>query len=149
MNHDGNHDMQRKRGGSEVADYAVKQIDDMEAIFAGSFKRARAELGVEAFGMAVIDMPPNIDAYPEHDHSEDGQEEVYLALSGSGEIEIEGERIPLNPDSMVRVSSGTKRKVITGDDALRLLVVGGCPGEVYKPSTNSILGNPDPFRQAS
>ncbi len=132
-----------------MADYAVKRIDEMEAIFAGSFKRARAELGVESFGMAVIDIPPNVDAYPEHDHSEDGQEEVYLALSGSGEIDIEGERIRLEPDSMVRVSSGTKRKVYTGDEALRLLVVGGCPGEVYKPATNSILGNPDPLAQAS
>ena len=40
-------------------DYAVKKIDDMEAIYMGSYKRARAELGIEAFGMQVIDIPPN------------------------------------------------------------------------------------------
>ncbi len=47
--------------------------------------------GVDSFGLAIFDLPPNFDAYPEHDHSEDGQEEVYLALSGSAQIDIEGE----------------------------------------------------------
>ena len=42
-----------------MAGYAVKKIDDMEAIYRGAFKRARAELGVESFGMQAIDMPPN------------------------------------------------------------------------------------------
>ena len=30
-----------------MADYAIKRIDEMEAVFRGAFKRARAELGVE------------------------------------------------------------------------------------------------------
>ena len=69
-----------------MADYTVRRIDDMEGIYGGAFKRARAELGVESFGMQVIDFPPNMgDQYPEHDHGEDGQEEVYLPLSGSAE----------------------------------------------------------------
>ena len=71
-----------------MGEYTVKKIDEMEAVFLGAFKRARAELGVESFGLQVIDMPPNVDAYPEHDHSQDGQEEVYVAMRGGGEIEI-------------------------------------------------------------
>jgi mannose-6-phosphate isomerase-like protein (cupin superfamily) len=124
--------------------YAVKKIDEMEAVVAGSFKRARAELGVEAFGLQVIDMPPNIDAYPEHDHAEDGQEEVYLAIDGSGEIEIEGERHRLDPETMVRVSPGVKRKVYTGDEPLRMVIVGGVRGRAYEPPEVSMLGAPDP-----
>jgi mannose-6-phosphate isomerase-like protein (cupin superfamily) len=127
-----------------MAGYEVKKIDDMEAVFAGSFKRARAELGVEAFGLQVIDMPPNIDQYPEHDHAEDGQEEVYLAISGSGEIEIDGERHRLDPETMVRVSSGVKRKVFTGEDPLRMVIVGGVPGKAYEAPEVSMLGAPDP-----
>jgi uncharacterized cupin superfamily protein len=119
----------------------------MEAIYYGSFKRARAELGVKAFGMQVIDMPPNTDQYPEHDHGEDGQEEVYIALRGSGELEIEGERHPLDPETMIRVSSGTKRKVWTGEDPLRLLIIGGVPGAVYEWPGVSVLGAPDPATQ--
>ncbi len=61
-----------------MAGYAVKKIDEMEAVYLGAFKRARAELGVESFGLQVIDMPPSYDGYPEHDHAGDGQEEVYV-----------------------------------------------------------------------
>jgi len=132
-----------------MADYAVKRIDEMEAIYGGAYKRARAELGVEAFGMQVMDLPPNLDQYPEHDHSEDGQEEVYVALRGSGEIEIDGERHPIDPETMVRVSAGTKRKIYTGEEPLRLLALGGYPGKAYEPPENSILGNPDPLAQQS
>ena len=128
-----------------MADYAVKRIDEMEAIVRGSFKKARAELGVSSFGIQVIDMPPNVDAYPEHDHSQDGQEEVYVAMRGGGEIEIEGERHPLDTDTMVRVSAGTKRKLYPGDEGMRVLVIGGVPGEAYAIRDFTELGAPDPF----
>jgi uncharacterized cupin superfamily protein len=126
--------------------HTIKRIDEMEAIYAGAFKRARAELGVEAFGMQVIDMPPGTDAYPEHDHSEDGQEEVYLALRGGGEIEIEGERHRLDSETMVRVGPGVSRKLWPGEEGMRVLIVGGRPGAVYEPPDVSQLGAPDPLR---
>jgi uncharacterized cupin superfamily protein len=125
--------------------YAVKKIDEMEAVYRGAFKRARAELGVESFGMQIIDLPPNYENYPEHDHSEDGQEEVFIALRGSGEIEIAGERFPLDDDHVARVSSGTKRKVWPGDDGIRLLALGGKPGQVYDAPDITKLGEPDPM----
>jgi mannose-6-phosphate isomerase-like protein (cupin superfamily) len=130
-----------------MSDYTVKRIDEMEAVYRDAFKRARASLGVESFGMNVLDIPPNTDQYPEHDHAEDGQEEVYLPLRGSGEIEIEGERIPLEIDTMVRVGPGTKRKIWTGDEPLRLLAIGATPGEVYEAPDFSKLGAPDPLAQ--
>ena len=132
-----------------MPDYAVKKIDDMEAIYLGAFKRARAELGVSSFGMQVMDMPPGTDQYPEHDHSEDSQEEVYLALRGSAEIEIEGERVPMDAETMVRVSPGTKRKIWPGDDGVRILAIGGTPGKVYEAPEMTELGAPDPMAQAS
>jgi mannose-6-phosphate isomerase-like protein (cupin superfamily) len=128
-----------------MADYAVRRIDDMEAIVRGSFKKARAELGITSFGLQVIDFPPNVDGYPEHDHSQDGQEEVYVAMRGDGEMDIEGERIALDPETMVRVSAGTKRKLYPGDAGMRVLVVGGVPGEAYAVKDFTELGAPDPF----
>ena len=74
-----------------MSDYTAKHIKDMEAGFGGGFVKARAELGVTAFGMQVIQLPPDYSDYPEHDHAESAQEEVFLALGGSGWIEIEGE----------------------------------------------------------
>jgi mannose-6-phosphate isomerase-like protein (cupin superfamily) len=115
-----------------MADYTAKQINEMEAAFGGGLKKARAELGVESFGMQVVDLPPNYGDYPEHDHESDGQEEVYSVMSGSGEIDVEGERIPLTPDILVRVGPATKRKIYSGPDGLRLLALGGTPGAAYQ-----------------
>src|SRR3954469_21384992 len=112
--------------------FRVVRIDDMEAIAHGTFRRARAELDVTAFGLQVLDLPPNLDAYPEHDHSEDGQEEVYFVLRGSGEIEIEGERHPLDPETAVSMKSGTRRKLWPGPDGMRVIAIGGTPGAVYR-----------------
>jgi mannose-6-phosphate isomerase-like protein (cupin superfamily) len=128
-----------------MANHAVKKIDEMEAIYGGAFKRVRAELGVESFGIQIIDMPPNFENYPEHSHDEDGQEEVYVTLRGGGEIEIEGERFPLAPDHIARVGSGVKRKVWPGSEGIRILIVGGTPGSAYQAPEISKLGEPDPM----
>jgi mannose-6-phosphate isomerase-like protein (cupin superfamily) len=127
-----------------MAGYAVKRIDDMEAVVAGSFKRARAELGVESFGFQVMDLPANLEIYPEHDHADDGQEEVYVALRGSGEVEIDGERHRIDPETMVMVGPGVKRKIWTGDEPMRVLAIGGIPGKPYEAPEVSRLGAPDP-----
>jgi mannose-6-phosphate isomerase-like protein (cupin superfamily) len=128
-----------------MSEYAVKKIDEMEAVYLGAFKRVRAELGVESFGMSIIDLPANFENYPEHDHAGDGQEEVFIALRGGGEIEIDGDRFPLDSDHIARVAAGVKRKVWPGADGLRLLALGGTPGKLYEAPDNSKLGEPDPM----
>ncbi len=124
--------------------YTVKRIDEMEAIFHGSFRRAGAELGVESFGLQVFDMPAGSEHYPEHDHSEDGQEEVFVVLRGSGEFEIEGERVPIDPERIIRIPAGTKRRLFPGPDGVRILALGGVPGKVYERPEPFKLGAPDP-----
>ena len=128
-----------------MSGYTVKKIDEMEAVYLGAFKRARAELGVESFGMAIIDLPPGYEHYPEHDHEHDGQEEVFMALRGSGEIEIEGERFPLDTDHVARVAPALKRKLWSGPDGVRVLVLSGTPDRLYEPPDLSKLGEPDPM----
>jgi mannose-6-phosphate isomerase-like protein (cupin superfamily) len=123
-----------------MSDFTVKRIDEMEAAFGGSFVKARAELGVSAFGIQIVQLPPDFSDYPEHDHVDDGQEEVFLALSGSGHIEIDGERVELGPDVFVRVGPAARRKIFSGPDGLRILALGGAPGEAYKIKSFSELG---------
>ena len=123
-----------------MGDYTAKRIGDMEAGFGGGFVKARAELGVSAFGMQVIQMPPNYADYPEHDHADSGQEEVFLALKGSGWMDIEGERVELDKGVFVRVAPGTKRKVQAGPAGLQMLVLGGRPGQAYEIASFSELG---------
>jgi mannose-6-phosphate isomerase-like protein (cupin superfamily) len=128
-----------------MADYTAKRIDEMEAVFGGGFVRARAELGVTSFGMQVLNFPPNADRHPEHDHAEEGQEEVYVVLSGRGEIVIDGERVALEPEVMVRVGPAARRRITTGDEPMRLLALGGFPGRAYESKSISELGEPDPL----
>ena len=127
-----------------MADYCVKRIDDMEAIYWGAFRRARGELDITSFGAQVLEFPPNATGYPEHDHAGDGQEELYVVLRGGGEIEIDGDRHAIDPDTMVSVKANARRKVFPGDEGMRLLVVGGTPGRVYEFPEISVLGSPDP-----
>jgi hypothetical protein len=128
-----------------MAEFRVVKIDDIEAIAYGTFRRARAALDVTSFGLQVLDLPPNLDAYPEHDHGEDGQEEVYFVLRGGGEIEIDGERIPVDSETVVSVKSGTRRKLWPGPDGMRVIAIGGKPGAAYVGKAVSELGAPDPF----
>lgn len=124
-----------------MADYTAKRIDEMEAAYGGGFVRARAELGVTSFGLQVIKLPPENTSYPEHDHVEDGQEEVYLPLEGDGWIEIDGERVELDPKVFVRVGPAAKRKLFSGLKGLSVLALGGAAGEAYKIAPFSELEN--------
>ena len=128
-----------------MADCTVKRIDDMEAVFGGGFVRARAELGVESFGMQVLRFPPNSgDRYPEHDHTHDGQEEVFVVMQGDGELEVDGERHPLDADMMVRVGPAARRSLRSGPNGMRVLALSGVPGKPYTPSPNSLKGAGEP-----
>lgn len=123
-----------------MSDYTAKRIKDMEAGFGGGFVKARAELGVTAFGMQVIQLPPDYADYPEHDHAESGQEEVFVTLAGSGWMDIEGDRVEMDGETLVRVAAADRRKVNAGPQGLRMLVIGGAPGEPYKIVPSTELG---------
>jgi mannose-6-phosphate isomerase-like protein (cupin superfamily) len=115
-----------------MSSYDVKRIDEMETAFGGGMRLARAALGVTSFGMQIEEFPPNFDQYPEHSHSEDGQEEVYLVLRGSADIEIDGERMTLDPETIVRVGPGISRRIFAGPQGARILALGGVPGTAYE-----------------
>lgn len=125
-----------------MADVTVKRIEDFEAIFGGGFRRVRAGLGVTSFGISVIDLPADFDRYPAHDQSHDGQEEVYTALEGRAILHAGGEEYALEPGVWVRVGPDVKRKIVTGEDAARVLAMSGIPGKPYEPPEFSIEGAP-------
>ncbi len=124
--------------------YTVKRLDEMEAAFGGSFVRARASLGVTAFGMQVLEMPPmSGDGFPEHDHGYDGQEEVYHLLGGSAELALPDRVVRLDPETFVRVSPATRRRLRSGPDGARVLIVGGVPGGAFQAHPITELGGPE------
>jgi mannose-6-phosphate isomerase-like protein (cupin superfamily) len=132
---------------AEITHVKIEDIEAIEGFFEGiKFHKAATGLGVSSFGISITDLAPGADEYPEHDHSAEGiggqmfakrpaqlgQEEVYIALRGSGTVEADGERYPLDSEHVVRIGPKVKRKVTPGPDGLRLLALGGTPGEAYE-----------------
>lgn len=127
--------------------FTVKQIDEMERAFGGIFIRARAALGASAFGMNIIDLPPlSGEAYPEHDHLHDGQEEVYFLLSGDADLVLPDRVVAMKAlGTMVRVAPATRRRLRSGPAGARVMIIGATPGLAYVPQENSRLGGPETF----
>jgi quercetin dioxygenase-like cupin family protein len=115
-----------------MADVTVRRLDEFDSAFGGAMKLVRHGLGVESFGMQVIDMPPNADRYPEHDHSDDGQEEVYTVLEGAAKLQADGEEHELEPGTFARVGPKQRRKIVTGAEGARILAIGGTAGKAYE-----------------
>ena len=97
------------------------------------FRGAAKALGVTAWGMNVLEIEPGCQAYPEHDHVKDGQEEVYVVLRGSATLRCGGREWPLEAGSLVRVGPQTKRKLVPGADGVTVLAIGSTPGKAYPP----------------
>ncbi len=97
------------------------------------FRPAKQAMGVSAWGMNVIDLDAGCEAYPEHDHGNDGQEEVYVVLEGSAVLVAEGAEHPVAAGEMVRVPADVTRKWVTRDQPVRLLAIGATPGVAYAP----------------
>jgi uncharacterized cupin superfamily protein len=116
-----------------MPDVTVKRVEDFEAIFGGGFRRVRAGLGVSSFGLAVMDLPPNFQHFPEHDQTHDDQEEVYTPITGKVTLKVGDESYELEPGVFARVGATEKRKLITGDEPARVLAMGATPGRAYVP----------------
>ena len=128
-----------------MADYTVKRFDEMEPILGGVFRRARASLGASAFGMQVLQMPAGADFYPNHDHSHDGQEEVYTVLAGTATLTAGGRDYELESGVFARVGPQESRKITTGDEGARVLAIGASPGRLYEAPEFTEEGQPDPM----
>ena len=126
-----------------MPDVRVVAIDDMEPIFGGLARRARAELGVTAWGMQVMTLAPHWDGYPMHNHGTDAynpnQEEVYIPLEGGATLVADGQEYELHPGMMVRVGPAQMRKIVPGPEGIRFVALGGAPG-AHVPSAWSELG---------
>jgi hypothetical protein len=115
-------------------DVTASSIDDLPQLWDGFAKMVRQGLGIRAFGVQIMDLPPDYTTRS-HDETESGQEELYMALSGSGAVLIENppeERVPLDADHLCRIGPSVARRLQSGPDGMRVLCVGGVPEGVYE-----------------
>jgi mannose-6-phosphate isomerase-like protein (cupin superfamily) len=95
------------------------------------FRSVRRALGVTAFGVNVIVMPPGFEGFA---HYHDEQDELYFVHSGHARVEVGDEVRVLGPGGLVHVEATTPRTVSNAspEDDLVLLVVGGKGGYVER-----------------
>jgi uncharacterized cupin superfamily protein len=110
------------------------RIDELPQLWDGFAKLVREGCGITAFGVQIMDLPPDYET-KSHDEGDSGQEELYVALRGSGAVVIDesGERLTLDAEHLVRVSPGISRTLTSAQEGLRVLCVGGVPGRPYEP----------------
>lgn len=108
--------------------YAV--ATDLDALGAGpGFRKVRKGLGVTAFGVNAIVMPPGIES---GFHYHDEQEELYFVHRGAIEIEFgDGTVRRLGEGGLARVDAHTHRKVRNaGEVDAVYLIAGGKDGYI-------------------
>lgn len=111
--------------------YTLLQGDDPSIeSFRGVFLKIRRALDTTAFGINELRLPPDFEGI-EHDESETGHEEVYIALEGAGTFTIDRDDVPVEAGDYLRVSPEATRKVFAGPDGLRLVVVAAKPQPAY------------------
>jgi len=104
--------------------FTYRHIDQLSSILHGAVKLVGDELGVQTFGLQILDLPAGFADYPAHDHAEDRQEEVYVVLAGSAEFTVGGEEVRAPAGGVMRVEPGVMRAVIPGPEGARILAIG-------------------------
>ena len=103
----------------------LREVEDAAAARGASGFQARfaaGDLGCEDTGLALETLDPGGRSPFKHKH--ENAEEVYVVLSGSGTVSLDGEEVDLAPMDAIRVAPPVERWFSAGDDGLEILVFG-------------------------
>jgi mannose-6-phosphate isomerase-like protein (cupin superfamily) len=109
--------------------YAFGSLDELGD--GPGFRKVRRALGVKAFGVNGVVMPPGMEGFAHFHHEQD---ELYFVHRGRARVEIGEEVRELGEGGLLYVESTTPRKVSNASETeeLVLLVVGGRGGYVER-----------------
>jgi mannose-6-phosphate isomerase-like protein (cupin superfamily) len=107
--------------------YAVANVDGLGE--GPGFRKVRRALGVTAFGVNAIEIPPG---YETGRHFHERQEELYFVHRGRIELTFNDDSTHvLGPGGLARVDAATVRKIKNvGDEPALYVVTGGKDGYV-------------------
>ena len=113
------------KGKVEGDGYAVGHLDGIGEGF--GFRKVRQELGVTAFGVNAIVMPPD---YAAGRHKHERQEELYFVHRGTMAIEFgDGSEHVLETGGLAWVAPDTARRIRNaGDGPAPYVIAGGTDG---------------------
>jgi quercetin dioxygenase-like cupin family protein len=103
--------------------YTEQHYSDADELAPGMYF-LRDELDCESLGITVVEADEQWNG-KEHDHADEGHEEVYLLMDGSGSLTVDGEDIALEPGKAVRVSPDATRQLSFSGEST--MVIAGAP----------------------
>jgi mannose-6-phosphate isomerase-like protein (cupin superfamily) len=112
-----------------VSGYAFGSLHDLGNGY--GFRKVRRALGITAFGVNGIVMPPAFEGFL---HFHERQDELYFVHRGRALVEIGGETREIGEGGLIHVEATTARRVSNASDSedLVLLVIGGKDGYVER-----------------
>jgi uncharacterized cupin superfamily protein len=114
-----------------TAAITIAHRDELERT--GNWSLVRRSLGVSSFGINIVEIPPG-EGIPEHDETGRDQEELFMVLSGSAVLVIDGERHPAPAGTIARLDPEPSRTVVNeGDEVAAVLIVSAPRSSGYEP----------------
>lgn len=105
--------------------------DDLET--SGNWRLVRRTLGLRAFGINLVDIPPG-EQIPEHDETARDQEEVFYIVSGTPTLVVDGEDHPARPGDFARLDPAHSRTVRNDSDEPASVLIASAPrSSGYEP----------------
>ena len=112
-----------------MSGYAFGSLDELGDGY--GFRKVRRALGITAFGVNGIVMPPSFEGFL---HFHDRQDELYFVHRGHALVEVGDETREVGEGGLIHVEAETARRVSNASDSedLVLLVIGGKDGYVER-----------------
>lgn len=89
-------------------------------------KRVDEELGVTAFEVYQVELPPWAETVC-HNHIDDDVEDVYAFLRGGGWVVVDDEQVSVGPGQFVAVTAESARQVRAGEGGLVFIALCAAP----------------------
>jgi mannose-6-phosphate isomerase-like protein (cupin superfamily) len=128
-----------------MSGYAFGSLDELGEGY--GFRKVRAPLGVTAFGVNGVVMPPGFEGFL---HYHDRQDELYFVHRGRARVDVGEETREVGEGGLIHVEAAVHRRISNASDSedLVLLVLGGKDGYVERDGHLVDMERDLPRRQA-
>jgi uncharacterized cupin superfamily protein len=110
----------------------IKHIDELEHPWP-NWILCRKSLGLRSFGINIAELQPG-EQIPEHDETGRQQEEVFVTLSGSPTLVVDGAEHDAPEGTFARLDPELKRYVVNkGNSVARVLIISAPTSSGYEP----------------
>lgn len=110
----------------------IKRDEDLQRDFE-IWVLVRRSLGVECFGLNMVELPPG-GSIPEHDETGRDQEEVFYVVAGDATLVVDGADHPAPAGTWARFAPEVRRTVRNdGEGTVKVLIVSAPTSSGYEP----------------